>query len=98
MVKLVNFLSVLTVSLPEGMEFFFEVFLLLEQLLIQILVLSEVGLQPAYFNMSGVQDVFLGVQFSVQVGILLLPVYQQRALVVDLLSQGRNHANVGFHP
>ena len=88
MVKLVNLLRILTVSLPKRVEFFFEVFLLLEQLLIQILVLSEVGLQPADFHMSRVQDVFLRVQFSVQVGILLLPVYEQGALVVDLLSQG----------
>ena len=47
--------------------------------------------------MTRVQDFFLAVQFSVEVGVLLLAVYQQASLVVNLVAKSADHADIGLH-
>ena len=44
--------------------------------------------------MSTVQDVLLGIEFGVQVCVLLLPVDQEVLLIIDFLAESRDHVDV----
>jgi hypothetical protein len=70
---------------------------LLEKLIIQILVLAQVSLQSGNFNVSTIQNFLLAIQFCVQIGVLLFPINQQIPLIINLLSQCRNHPNISFN-
>mgnify|MGYP006879434243 CR=1 FL=1 len=96
-VKLVDLLSVLSISLSQIMELIFEVLLLSKELSIEILVLVQVTLQSRDFNVSVVQAVFLGIKLSVKVRILLFPVYEEVLLIINFLSQSLNHVDVNFN-
>ena len=46
--------------------------------------------------MAIVESVLLAIELSVEVSVLLLSVDEQVPLIIDLLSKGRDHANVGL--
>jgi len=62
-------------------------FLLLNELGVEILVLLQISLQPGDLDVSSVKHVLLAIELGVQVGVLLLSIYQQVSLIVDLLSE-----------
>ena len=64
------------------------------QLRIKILVLSKVTSKSGDLCMSRVEDILLGVKFCVEVGILLLSINQETLLIINLLSQSRDHVDV----
>jgi len=57
------------------------------QLGIQVLVLSKVAPQPGDLGMSRVQDILLGVELGIEVGVLLLSVDKKTLLIIDFLSK-----------
>lgn len=93
-VEFVNFFGILTVSLSQIHQLSLQVLFLGLQLRIEILMLSEVTSQSRNLCVSRVQDILLGVKFSIQIGILLLSVNEQALLIIDFLSQSRNHVDV----
>lgn len=93
-IEFVNFFGILTVSLSQIHQLSLQVLFLGLQLRIEILMLSEVTSQSRNLCVSRVQDIFLGVKFSVQISILLLSVNEQALLIIDFLSQSRNHVDV----
>ena len=60
-------------------------------------MLSEVRLQLGNFSVSVVQDTLLSIELGVQISILLLSVNEQVLLVIDFLSQSRDHVDVHFN-
>jgi len=86
----------LTVSLSQVLELVLEVFLLLQQLIIQILVLAEVSLQSRDLGVSVVQRLLLTVQLGVKVSILLFAIDEKVSLIIDFLSESGDHADVGL--
>ena len=67
------------------------------QLGVKILVLSKVTSESSNLSVSRVQDILLGVKFGVQISILLLSINQQTLLIIDLLSQSRDHIDVDLN-
>ena len=59
-------------------------------------MLAKVIFQSRNFNMPIIQGVFLTIQLSIQISILLLSINQEVSLIVDFLSECTNHADVGF--
>ena len=96
MVELVDLLGVLSVTLAEIVELLLEVLLLRDQLRVEVLVLGKVRLEFSDFRMSDVENVLLGVELSVQIGILLFAVDQQVLLIIDLLAESADHVDVGL--
>jgi hypothetical protein len=97
-IEFVDFLSILSVSLPQIHELSLQMLLLRLQLRVQILMLSEITSESGDLSMSRVEDILLGVEFSVQIGILLLPVNEKALLIIDFLSQSRDHVDVDLNP
>ena len=67
------------------------------QLGVKILVLSKVTSESSNLSVSRVQDILLGVKFGIQISILLLSINQQTLLIIDLLSQSRDHIDVDLN-
>ena len=67
------------------------------QLGVKILVLSKVTSESSNLSVSRVQNILLGVKFGVQISILLLSINQQTLLIIDLLSQSRDHIDVDLN-
>ena len=67
------------------------------QLGVKILVLSKVTSESSNLSVSRVQDILLGVKFGVQISILLLSINQQTLLIINLLSQSRDHIDVDLN-
>lgn len=93
-VQLINFFSILTVSLSQIHQLSFQVLLLGLQLRVQILVLSQITSESGDLGVPRVQDVLLSVELCIEVSVLLLSVDEQTLLIIDLLSQGRDHIDV----
>jgi hypothetical protein len=60
-------------------------------------MLTQIGLQSGNFDMSVIQGLFLLIKLGVKIGVLLLSVYQEVSLIINFLSEGSNHSNVGFN-
>jgi hypothetical protein len=96
-VELVNFLGILLVSFSEHKQLLFKMFLLCKQLRVEILMLGEVALESRDLNVSAVEGLLLHVQLSVKVGVLLLSINEETLLIINFLSEGRDHIDVGFN-
>ena len=96
MVQIIDFFRVLSVSLPESMQLILEMLFLSHELRIQILVLSQVTLQPRNLHVAVIECIFLSIELRIEVSILLLPVDQEILLVVNLLPESLNHIDVDF--
>ena len=96
MVQLVDLIGILSVTLAEVVQLLLEVLLLGDKLRVQVLMLRKVGLEFSDLGVAAIEDILLRVELSEEVGVLLLAVNQQVLLIVDLLSQGRDHVDVDF--
>jgi len=87
-VELVDLFGILSVSFSQVMELIFEMLLLLQKLVVQILVLTKVGFQTGDFDMSAIEDLLLGIKLGIKVSVLFFPIDQEISLVVDFSSEG----------
>lgn len=60
-------------------------------------MLGKITSQTSDLSVSRVQDIFLGVQLSVQISILLLSINEKTLLVINFLSEGGDHINVDLN-
>jgi hypothetical protein len=57
-------------------------------------MLGKVASQSSNLCVSGVENILLGIKLGVEISILLLSINQQTLLIIDLLSQSRDHIDV----
>ena len=79
------------------MELILEVLFLSEELRVKVLMLVQITLQSRNFNMPIVEAIFLAVELSVKIRVLLFSINKEILLVIDLLSQGLDHVDVNFN-
>lgn len=96
-VELVNFLGILLVSFSEHKQLLFKMLLLGKQLRVEVLMLGEVALESRDLNVSAVERLLLHVQLRIEVGVLLLSINEETLLIINFLSEGRDHRDVGFN-
>ena len=93
-VKLIDLLGVLSVTLSKVVQLLLEVLLLRVQLGVEVLMLSKVGLELGNLGVATVENVLLAIELGIEVSILLLAVDEEMLLVIDLLTEGRDHVDV----
>jgi hypothetical protein len=96
-VEFIDFLSILTVSFSQVLEFLLQVLLLRLELRAKILMLGKVASQSSNLCVSRVENILLGIKFSVEISILLLSVNQEILLIINFLSESGNHIDIHFN-
>ena len=96
-VEFIDFLSILSVSFSQVLKLLFQMFLLRLQLRAKILVLGKVAPQSGNLCVSRVENILLGIKLSVEISILLLSVNEEILLIIDFLSEGRNHIDINLN-
>ena len=95
-VELVDLFGILSISLAKVLKLILQMLLLSKQLGVEVLMLQEIRLESRNLHVSAVQSILLGIKLCVEVSVLLLAVDQEVLLVIDLLTKGRNHVDVGL--